>query len=310
MPIDTAVPAATGRPNALPGWQPQELGLGRAAVISGAFVAALAAGLVWLAAGLVVPEPPQPVAVRVVEPAETAAVPASTLAETAAVPASTVAEPTAPPLATPPPVSPTAVDPAPDLTPPSLPQQSLLDVASDLAVVATPDLVPLLTPELARLAPTVSPPIVRKRRAPVAHPAPPRAVNVAPRDALEPIMAQATLPASVAPAAPTAPRPTMAAPDTISGLGAYQSALHRQIERNLQADRAVAGLGVGGTTVIVASIAPDGRLTEAHIIRSSGNRAIDQVALGAVQRGGFAAFGLHMPGEPITISVPISVEAD
>lgn len=69
-------------------------------------------------------------------------------------------------------------------------------------------------------------------------------------------------------------------------------------------------LGVNGKAVIEASIAPDGRVFLARIARGSGNRAIDQAALAAVQRGGFAAFGAHMPSEPITISVPIGIEME
>ena len=222
----------------------------------------------------------------------------------AAMPEAMMAETVAPPLAAAPPPSPAAREPAPDFAPPSMPLPSLPDAPSELAMIAAPDPLPLLT--LGRLAPVVRPPVKRERRVPIAHRAP-LAEPAAPSDAIEPAMAQATLPAPVAPT----PRPIVPAPaDATSGLGAYQSALHRQIERNMQADRAVAALGVGGTTVIVASIAPDGRLVEAHITRSSGIRAIDQAALGAVQRGGFAAFGLHMPGAPITISVPITVAAD
>lgn len=75
-------------------------------------------------------------------------------------------------------------------------------------------------------------------------------------------------------------------------------------------DRTVQRLGISGTAVIEASIAADGRVLSARIARSSGNRAIDQAALAAVQHGGFAAFGAHMPAAPITISVPIGVEAE
>ena len=104
--------------------------------------------------------------------------------------------------------------------------------------------------------------------------------------------------------APTAPA------DVISGLGPYRAGLHRQIERNMLSDRATAQLGVSGTAVIEATIAPDGRVGSARLARTSGVRAIDDAALGAVQRGGFPAFGPHMPAGPITVSVPIGVEAD
>ena len=107
-------------------------------------------------------------------------------------------------------------------------------------------------------------------------------------------------------ARPAAPPP--APVDTTSRLDPYRAALHRQIKRNMLNNHDVQRLSVSGTAVIEASIAPDGRVLLARIARSSGNRAIDQAALAAVQSGGFAAFGDHMPVEPITISVPIGVE--
>lgn len=108
-------------------------------------------------------------------------------------------------------------------------------------------------------------------------------------------------------------RPAAAPPapaDVSSGLGPYCAGLHRQIERNMLNDHAVERLGVSGTAVIEATIAPEGRVVSAQLVRSSGVRAIDEAALRAVQRGGFPAFGPHMPPAPITVSVPIGVEAD
>ncbi len=107
--------------------------------------------------------------------------------------------------------------------------------------------------------------------------------------------------ATAAPAAPA---------DVSSGLGPYRAGLHRQIERNMLSDRTVGQLGLSGTAVIEATIAPDGRIVSARLARGSGIRAIDDAALGAVQRGGFPPFGPHMPAGPITVSVPIGVQAD
>ena len=88
-------------------------------------------------------------------------------------------------------------------------------------------------------------------------------------------------------AAPTGPA------DVRSGLGPYRAGLHRQIERNMLSDTATAQLGISGTATIEATISPDGRVVSARLTRSSGIRAIDNAALGAVQRGGFRAFGPH-----------------
>lgn len=76
------------------------------------------------------------------------------------------------------------------------------------------------------------------------------------------------------------------------------------------ADQRVTRLGFSGTAMIEATIAPDGRVVAARLTRGSGTRAIDEAALDAVRRGGFPPFGPHMPAGPITVNVPIGVEAE
>jgi len=66
-------------------------------------------------------------------------------------------------------------------------------------------------------------------------------------------------------------------------------------------------LGATGTAVIEAVIAPDGHVISARVAHGSSFRPIDRAALAAVLRGGYRAFGAHMPAGPITISVPITI---
>ncbi len=301
MQLTVATQAEDPPSHAMPGWSPDELGLGRAALMASAAVALLAAGLAVLAARFDVPPPSPPVAVRLIEPSASA-MPPATPAE-AGPPESTTAMPptnteeTTPSIPVPMDIAPAPVpDPAPDFAPEAVPEP---------------------TPPLAAPSQIVLP---APRAAP---PAPSRPVR--PRSAARPRLAKPVerpLTSTTEPAPPAAefqPAPVRAASsatpqaapaDTSSGLGPYRAALHRQIERNMLDDRAIQRLGISGTAVIEASIAADGRVLSVRLARSSGNRAIDQTALAAVQRGGFAAFGAHMPTAPITISVPIGVEAE
>ncbi len=99
----------------------------------------------------------------------------------------------------------------------------------------------------------------------------------------------------------------MASLDTTSGIGAYRAGLHSQIARNVEVTAEIEAAGISGTAFIEAVIASDGRVLTAHVARSSGSLAIDRAALAAVRRGGYQPFGAHMPGAPITISVPIEI---
>ena len=143
---------------------------------------------------------------------------------------------------------------------------------------------------------------------PVAKPRPPRPVPPQPQVAR-------TAPNSVAPpSAVTSQAPPVAAPppaappaDTSSGIGPYRAGLHNLIESHVEVGPQIQALGISGTAIIEAVIAPDGHLISAHVARSSGNGLIDKAALAAVQRGGFRPFGNHMPAAPITISVPIEI---
>lgn len=266
----------------MPEWHPSELGLGRAGVLGVALVAGLTAGLAWVAVPPTAPPAEEPMAVHLSAPSE-------------AWPAPVSAQSSAPPVETAPP---------PDLVPPPLADAPLVapvpDPLSEIAVARAPEPVATPTPE----------PVVRPA-SPTRRPAIPHRPSVTHRttspDASAMSEPQDASPATPHPAPIAAPAPPA---DTTSGLGPYQSGLHRQIERNMLADRSVSRLGVGGTALIVATIAPDGRLLAAHVARSSGVRAIDLAALGAVERGGFVPFGQHMPAGPISIGVPISVEPD
>lgn len=339
----TVATQAEDRPSrAVPGWCPDELGLGRAAFMASAMVTLLGAGLAMLAASFVVPPRSQPVIVRLIEPSASAAPPTAMPMEagqpestTAAPPTSTAettppsAEPSGPAIQAPPeasllelsssaptppipapvdvapaPAPPTPApvpDPAPGLAPETMPEPTL--------PLAVPSQVVLPVRRATQPAPSRRTPSRLAPSRPAARPQPAEPVQRPLASESEPARPAAVLQPAPIRATPH-PNPQAAPADTTSGLGPYRSALHRQIERNILDDRAVQRLGVSGTAVIEASIAADGRVLSARIARSSGNRAIDQAALAAVQHGGFAAFGAHMPAAPITISVPIGVEVE
>ncbi len=144
---------------------------------------------------------------------------------------------------------------------------------------------------------------------PVAKPRPPRPVPPQPQVA-RPAPATNAPPTTVTSSAPpvaNAPPPAAAPVDSSSGIGPYRAGLHNLIESHVEVGPQIAALGVSGTAIIEAVIAPDGHLVSAHVARSSGNGLIDKAALAAVQRGGFRPFGNHMPAAPITISVPIEI---
>ena len=276
-------------------WRPDEFGLARALLLASVVVTLFLAGLATLTTRFVATPPPVPVIVHLVEP--TAAVSPSNQADAVTPDAAA----TVPPL------------PVPEAIAPPMPEPSVQPAAPapDLGPARVPDVMPYLATE-------VTPPIAAPSRTaalprpkPIARSAPPRPARLPPSSTSTKATATEEVPhSSVAehPAASGTPAPTPA--DIISGLGPYRAALHRQIERNMLNDHEVQRLSVSGTALVEASLAPDGRVLLARIARSSGNHAIDQAALAAVQRGGFAAFSARMPVEPITISVPIGIETE
>ncbi len=144
---------------------------------------------------------------------------------------------------------------------------------------------------------------------PVAKPVPPRPTPPRPQVART-VPNVETPPSAVTSNAPpvvNAPPPAAAPVDSSSGIGPYRAGLHNLIESHVEVGPQIAALGVSGTAIIEAVIAPDGHLISAHVARSSGNGLIDKAALAAVERGGFRPFGNHMPAAPITISVPIEI---
>lgn len=279
-------------------WQPDSVGLPRAAALATAMVAALIGGVAYLV-GLGDVPPPRPPVVTVQlmdaasalsEPAIAAAVPTPIAAPESPAPLETALSP----------------EPMPEMAPePASAPLPLVEPVEPQLAVPSPIVMPTPPPVLAVPTAPVSlrpRPVRRAVRAPAAPSAPSGEVTAPPNLERAVPSAPAALLRSVAPASAPA--------DVSSGLGPYGAGLHRQIERNILADRRVTQLGVSGTAVIEATIAPDGRVVSARLARSSGTRGIDEAALGAVQRGGFPPFGPHMPAGPITMNVPIGVEAE
>ena len=110
------------------------------------------------------------------------------------------------------------------------------------------------------------------------------------------------------PTAPPVERPPPPAPAQVtSGVGPYASGLHDEVENNVDIPPAIQQLGVSGTAVIRFTILPNGRLSGASVVRSSGNPLIDQAALAAVRRTSYRAFTSNMPSSPLSFSVPIEI---
>ena len=265
-------------PLAPPEWRPEEFGLRRALLLACLPVAAA----VTVAAALLsaAPAPAPPIMVQLAAPEMASATRSPVETAVAPIPALVAA------------ASPDAVTPAVSIEVAAPP---LADIVEAESAVPVPPM-PAPVPSPVRPAPT--------HRA-VAHPRPAARVSQSVSEAVAEIDAAHTPIASPPTASVRAAPPAPA--DTSSGIAPYRAGLHAQIEQNMMADESVRRLGVTGVATIEAVIAPDGRVLSTVVARSSGNRAIDRAAQAAVQRGGYRAFGAHMPTGPITISVPITV---
>ncbi|MGI3776386.1 MAG: energy transducer TonB [Janthinobacterium lividum] len=205
--------------------------------------------------------------------------------------------------------------------PPPMQVQMIQLPPEQLAQAPTPPTPPPPQPDVDTPPPPplalAPPPALPPSRIEIPKPPPPKPVAkpiAKPRPTPPPPVARSVPTTDAAPSAvtsnapPVANAPPAAAPvDASSGIGPYRAGLHNLIESHVEVGPQIAALGVSGTAIIEAVIAPDGHLISARVARSSGNGLIDKAALAAVQRGGFRPFGNHMPAAPITISVPIEI---
>jgi protein TonB len=102
------------------------------------------------------------------------------------------------------------------------------------------------------------------------------------------------------PAAPPAP-PT-------SGIPVYGQEMHSILEQNQSVPPALASLGVGGEALVQITVAPDGHVISAKIVKSSGIALIDQTAVQHAEEAKFPAFGSDMPDGTLTFDVPVDIQ--
>jgi protein TonB len=107
----------------------------------------------------------------------------------------------------------------------------------------------------------------------------------------------------------TQPAPPQAAPaPPTSGIPIYGSEMHAILEQNQDVPPALASLGIGGTALVQITVAPDGHVIAAKIIRSAGNPLIDQTAIQHALVARFPAFNAEMPSSTMKFNVPVDIE--
>ncbi len=102
------------------------------------------------------------------------------------------------------------------------------------------------------------------------------------------------------PAAPPAP-PT-------SGIPVYGHDIYEILEANQSVPPALAQLGVSGTAYIEITVAPDGHVVSARIVKSSGISLIDQTAYQHVMIAHFPPFNSDMPSATQNFTVPVTIQ--
>lgn len=164
-----------------------------------------------------------------------------------------------------------------------------------------PAVIPKPPPVPSKIVVATKPPppvhhVVKPAPRPVIHHAVPRPPRPVPHPAPRP-----TPPAPVHTAPAPAPVPT-------SGIPIYGQQMYEILQANQNVPQALAQLGVSGTAIIRITVAPDGHVISARIIKSSGIPLIDQTALAHAREAHFAAFNRDMPGTPLTFTVPVEIQ--
>jgi protein TonB len=83
--------------------------------------------------------------------------------------------------------------------------------------------------------------------------------------------------------------------------------MHAILEQNTNVPQALATLGISGTALVQVTVAPDGHVLAAKIVRSSGISLIDQTALAHALEAHFGAFSADMPQSALTFTVPVNI---
>jgi protein TonB len=192
-------------------------------------------------------------------------------------------------LTSPPPVTelpPPLPPPPPKMVPPPKPMPVVIPppppVASKIVVPAKP--------------PPVAPPVSQPMRHPRLRPAlPPRPAPTRP----EPKQVARPAPGPVS----AAPKPAV----PVSGIPVYGGRVYSIIQANQNVPPVLAQLGLSGTAVIEITVAPDGHVVAARVVKSSGVSLVDQTALEHARDAALPPFNDEMPQQPSTFLIPIEI---
>ncbi len=148
-----------------------------------------------------------------------------------------------------------------------------------------------------KMVPPPLPEVVPKQvRHPRISPArPPRPAQVSPA------------PKSVAPPAPASVNPAPKPVAPVSGIPVYGSRVYSIIQANQNVPPVLAQLGLSGTAVIGITVAPDGHVVAARVVKSSGVPLVDQTALEHARDAALPPFNDEMPQQPSTFLIPIEI---
>jgi protein TonB len=113
---------------------------------------------------------------------------------------------------------------------------------------------------------------------------------------------------------PPTPAPVSQAPQPpaqpTSGLPIYGNQMYSIIQANQSVPPALAQLGVSGTAVIEITVAPDGHVLSARVVKSSGVPLIDQTALQHAESAQLPPFNDQMPNTPHEFLIPVEIDAE
>jgi TonB family protein len=147
---------------------------------------------------------------------------------------------------------------------------------------------------------TKPPPPVHHIYKPVTHP-------VVTHQPAPPVPMTHPAPPQASPATHAAPAQSSPAPAS-NGIPIYGSEMHNILEQNQNVPQALAQLGISGTALVEITVAPDGHVISAKVVRSGGNSLIDQTAYAHAMEARFPPFSADMPSSSLTFIVPVDIE--
>lgn len=109
--------------------------------------------------------------------------------------------------------------------------------------------------------------------------------------------------------APVSQAPQPPAPPT-SGIPIYGQQMYQIIQANQNVPPALAASGVSGTAYIRITIAADGHVVSASVVKSSGVPLIDATALDHAEHASYPPFNNEMPDTVQAFTIPVEISPD